>query len=124
MMLTVSGAVAAVLAARPLSADLFAQQGNRGVSPQPLPSHDAPTNPNVPIGLDDSDIPVTSGGRQIPPATWTEVKSDAQKILDLATDFKWQVDRANLNATLPLLLIQEAHSLEKLVKQVEERMKR
>jgi hypothetical protein len=122
MIVTVTGAVVATFTARPVLANGLA--GQQRPSPQPLPSPNAPTNTNAPVGLDGSDIPVTSGGRQLPPATWAEVKSDAQKILDLATDFKWQVDRANLNATLPLLLIQEAHSLEKLAKQVGERMKR
>ena len=123
-MLAVSGAVAAVLAARPLSGNLFAQQGTRGVSPQPLPSHDEPTNPNAPIGLNGSDIPVTGEGHQLPLATWAEVKTEAQKILDIATDFKWQVDRANLNSTMPLLLLQEAHSIEKLAKHIQDHMKR
>ena len=92
-------------------------------SPQPLPSPNAPANQNVPTGIDGSDIPVRSGGRTIPPVTWLEIKSDAQKLLAMATDFKAQVDRTNLSATLSLPLIQEAHRIEKLAKQIQSRMK-
>ena len=121
-MIVSMAAVAAAVAADPLSAHALVPQ-NRTPSPQPISSPNAPSNRNAPVGLDGSDIPVTGGGRQLAPVTWAEVKSDAQKILDLATDFKWQVDRANLNATMPLLLVKEAHSLEKLAKQVQDRMK-
>ena len=122
MIVTMTGAVGA-LAAQTISARSSVLQAGR-VSPQPLPSANAPLNQNAPVGLDGSGIPVRSGERQLPPVTWAQIKSEAQKILDIATDFKWQVDRANLAATLPLLLIQEAHSLEKLAKQIQDHMKR
>jgi hypothetical protein len=123
IIVTMTGAVAATFAARPLFPYLNAQQ-NTAPLPNYRPSPNAPGNQNVPLGLDGSEIPVRGGDdREIPPASWTEIKSDAQKLLDLATDFKWQVQRANLNATLPLLLLQEAHSIEKLAKHVQERMK-
>lgn len=115
-------AAAAGIAAGPLSGHALAPQ-NRTPSPQPISSPNAPSNRNAPAGLDGSGIPVTGEGRQLPPATWADIKSFAQKILDLANDFKWQVDRANLANTLPLLLVKEAHSLEKLAKQVQDRMK-
>jgi hypothetical protein len=124
MIVTMTGAIAAAFAARPLSAHSILQQTPRSAAPQPMPSHNAPANQNAPLGLDGAEIPVRNGERQVTAAIWTEIKSDAQKIFDMATDFKWQVDRANLNATLPLLLLQEAHRIEKLAKQVQERMKR
>jgi hypothetical protein len=114
-----TGAVAAALAMRPTSAHSIVAQ-----TVQPLPSPNAPANQNAPVGLDGSGIPVRNGERQLPPTTWTEIKSQAQKILDMATDFKWQVDHANLAATLPLLLIQEAHTIEKLAKHIQDHMKR
>lgn len=121
MIVTVTGAIVATLTASPVSAHALAGQQHAG-PPQPLPSPNAPQNQNAPVGLE-TDIPVRNGERQVPPATWLDIKSDAQKLLDLATDFKWQVNRANLTATLPLLLIQEAHSIEKLAKQLQQRMK-
>lgn len=113
MMIAISGAVAAALATRSLS----------GQIPQPLPSPNAPLNQNVPAGLDGADIPVRNGRRMIPPATWLEIRSDAQKLLDLATDFKKRVDQTNLGSTLPLPLIQEAHRIEKMAKNIQKRMK-
>lgn len=121
MIVTVTGAAVATLTARPVLAHALAGQQHAG-PPQPLPSPNAPQNQNAPLGLD-TDVPVHNGERRVPPATWLDIKSEAQKLLDLATDFKWQVSRANLNATLPLLLIQEARSIEKLAKQVQEKMK-
>lgn len=59
----------------------------------------------------------------IPPATWLEIKSDADKLLTMATDFKTQVDATNLASTLPLALLQQAHKIEKLAKQIQDRMK-
>jgi hypothetical protein len=120
MMAAMTGVVASALVAKPVLANAVAGQMS---TPQPLPSPNAPKNQNVPAGLDGAEIPVHNGEPTIPPATWTEIKSDAQKLLDLATDFKWQVNRANLTNTLPLLLVQEAHSIEKLAKQIQGRMK-
>lgn len=122
MMVSMSGAIAAVLAGGPLRAAVFGQA--RTGTPKPLASPNAPEHQNVPAGLDGADIPFRNGGRPLPPVTWLEIKSDAQKMFDLATDFKWQVNRANLANTLPLLLLQEAHRMEKLAKQIQERMKR
>lgn len=117
-MLAVVGAVGAAIA----ESRVGPLMGQKAPSPQPMPSPNAPRNENAPLGMD-TDIPVRNGDRQLPPATWIDIKSDAQKILDLATDFKWQVDKANLNNTLPILLLHEARDLEKLVKQVQNRMK-
>lgn len=124
MIVAMTGAAAAALTARPVFAHSNGYQAARPAPPQPLSSANAPLNQNAPVGLDGSGIPVRNGDRQLPPVTWAQIKSEAQKILDIATDFKWQVDRANLTATLPLLLIQEAHSLEKLAKQIQDHMKR
>ena len=119
-MLAAGGAMAAVLAASRVSPVM--SQARTAPTPQPMPSPNAPRNENAPLGMD-TDIPVRNGDKQLPPATWLDIKSDAQKILDLATDFKWQVDRANLNNMLPVLLLHQAHDIEKLAKQVQNRMK-
>ncbi|MGC2161293.1 MAG: hypothetical protein WA634_05240 [Silvibacterium sp.] len=121
-MLTMTGAVAAALTAQPLFA-YSAPAQSRPAAPQPMASPNAPANENVPVGLDGAEIPVNGGGRAIPPATWLEIKSDAQKLFDMATDFKTRVDRTNLAATLSLPLLQEAHNIEKLAKHIQSRMK-
>lgn len=121
MIVTMTGALAVAFAVKPLIAEPAEGQA-RTPSPQPMPSPNAPTNQNAPVGLDGSEIPVVSGDRVFAPANWDEVKKYAQKILDLATDFKWQVDHTNLKATLPVLLLHEAHDLEKMAKQVQKHM--
>lgn len=115
MMATMAGAVAAAIAARPVF-------GQRTASPQPMPSPNAPAHESVPAGLDGANIPWVNG-RQILPATWLEIKSDAAKLLEMASDFKARVDRTNLSATLPLPLVKEAHRIEKLAKKIESRLK-
>jgi hypothetical protein len=119
MLVTLTGTVAATLASSPATL-LEAQQAP---TPQPLSSPNAPMNENVPAGLDGSNIPFRNGDRPVPPATWLEIKSDAQKLLDMATDFKKQVDSTNLSSMLPLALIQAANHIEKLAKQIQTRMK-
>ena len=112
IIVTLAGAIAAELMAR----------GQR--TPQPMPSPNAPRNENVPAGLDGADIPVKNGETVIPPATWMEIKSEAQKLLEMTTDFKKRVDRTNLSATLALPLVKEAHEIEKLAKKIQKQMKR
>ena len=121
MMTALTGAVASAFPVRRLSALAFA--GQRTPAPQPLPSPNAPANTNAPVGLDGADIPVVNGEATVPPATWAEIKSDAQKLLDLATDFKWQVNKASQSNTLPLLIVQEARSIEKLAKKIQGRIR-
>lgn len=116
---TMSGALAVAVAGKALAGEPAEVQA-REPQKNPLPSPNAP-NQNVPAGLSGTDIPVV-GDKVFAPANWAEVKKTAQQILDLATDFKWQVEHTNLKATLPVLLLHEAHDLEKLAKQVQKRM--
>ena len=113
IIVTMAGAIAAELLAR-----------GQMHTPQPMPSPNAPRNQNVPAGLDGADIPVKNGEDVIPPATWMEIKSEAQKLLEMTTDFKKRVDRTNVSATLALPLVKEAHEIEKLAKKIQKQMKR
>lgn len=117
MILTMTSAVAAALAYRPL----YGQ--TRTASPRPMASPNAPQNENVPAGLDGAEIPVNNGQRRVQQATWLEIKSDAQRLLDMAADFNRRVDHTNLGATLPLALIKEARRIEKLAKKIQTQMK-
>jgi hypothetical protein len=120
MIATMASAVAA-LAAQSLSASAEGQ--SRSASPQPMASPNAPKDQNVPAGLDGANIPVNNGRNAVPPATWLEIRSNAQKLLDMSTDFKRRLDATNLSSTLPLGLIQEAHRIEKLAKKIGKQMK-
>jgi hypothetical protein len=94
------------------------------MSPQPMPSPNAPRNQNVPGGLDNAGV--AQGNRQsgtLNPVSWGAVQKDAEKLLQMAGEFKDQVNQTNLSSTLPLNLLKEAHQIEKLAKQIQDRMK-
>jgi hypothetical protein len=121
MLVVMTGAVLSALVARPAS--VAALPGQRSASPQPMPSPNAPKSQNVPAGLDGANIPVSNGRTVIPPPTWQEIRAEAQKLLEMATDFKKRVDRTNVSAMLALPLVKEAHEIEKLAKKIRKQMK-
>ncbi|MBB6146172.1 hypothetical protein HNQ77_004144 [Silvibacterium bohemicum] len=92
-------------------------------SPQPMASPNAPMNQNVPGGLDGAGLAHQSAPGTISPLMWAEIKSDSDKLLQMATDFKAKVDQTNLTATLSLPLIKEAHQIEKMAKEIQQRMR-
>jgi hypothetical protein len=93
------------------------------MSPQPLPSPNAPMNQNVPGGLDGAGLAHQSGQPAISPLAWSAIKSDADKLLQMATDLKARLDQTNISATLALPLIKEAHQIEKMAKQLQNQMR-
>jgi hypothetical protein len=114
---TLAGAVG-VLFATPLSS-----RGQVHFTPQPLPSPNAPSNQNVPGGLEGSGLAHQSKPGTISPLMWTQIKTDCDRLLQMATDFKAKVDQTNLSATLSLPLIKEAHEIEKMAKEIQQRMR-
>jgi len=117
LLLTLAGVTAGVVAAPPALALQMAP------TPQPLPSPNAPSNQNVPAGLDRAGV--NDQGKQsiISPLVWTQIKSDSQKLFQMTSDFRGHVEQTNLTSTLPLPLIKEAHQIEKLAKQIQDHMK-
>lgn len=118
MMATMTSAVAA------MAAETLLGQAGRRASPQPMASPNAPTDQNVPAGLDGANIPVVNGQNVVPPATWMEIRKETQKLLEMTQDFKQKVDATNLGSKLPLDLMKQAHRIEKLIKKIERQMKR
>jgi hypothetical protein len=115
-----AGVAAAVLAASGAVSGLLRAQR---ASPQPLPSPNAPMNQNVPGGLDGAGLAHQSQQPTISPLVWSEIKSDSDKLLQMATDFKAKIDQTNVSATLSLPLMKEAHQIEKMAKQIQQRMR-
>ena len=113
------GAMTAAAFALPWS--LRAQVGHP--SPQPMASPNAPMNQNVPGGLDGAGLAHQPAPGTISPLMWAEIKSDSDKLLQMAKDFKAKVDQTNLTATLSLPLIKEAHQIEKMAKEIQQRMR-
>jgi hypothetical protein len=118
LLLTLAGAAAGAIVARPaLTAQVTSPH------PQPLPSPNAPSNQNVPGGLEGAGINNQGKQAAVNPLAWSQIKSDAQKLLQMTSDFKEHVEQTNLTSTLPLPLIKEVHQIEKLAKRIQDQMK-
>ncbi len=88
-------------------------------TPQPLPSPNAP-NQNFPPGLDGPDNKLPSDRKQVDPQKLEEIRTDIQKLYDLASELKDQTGKADLSSTLPVSVVKKAQQIEKLAKQIRE----
>lgn len=90
--------------------------------PQPMPSPNAPTNPNAPAGLDTPEIVKPE---KAPPNTMNQeqIVASVQQLYKLASDLKDEVEHTNLRMTLPLDFVKKAQQIEKLAKQIKEHAK-
>jgi hypothetical protein len=87
-------------------------------SVEPLPSPNTP-DPNHPWGL---------GGhgerprdrKAIDKQNQAEVKADVEKLYVLITELKEQVEKSDVNLTLPVSVVKKSHEIEKLAKHVKE----
>jgi hypothetical protein len=87
-------------------------------SVEPLPSPNTP-DPNHPWGLGGH------GGRPsdrkaIDKQNQAEVKADVEKLYVLITELKEQVEKSDVNLTLPVSVVKKSHEIEKLAKHVKE----
>jgi hypothetical protein len=117
MLLTMAGVAAAAIA-RPASAAAQAAP-----HPQPMPSPNAPQNQNAPAGLDRAGVNDNPQKTGINPLAWSQIKADTDKLYQMTTEFRDHVAQTNLASTLPLPLIKEAKQIEKLARQIHERLK-
>lgn len=90
--------------------------------PQPLPSPNAPTNQNVPAGLNnypwgDPSHPVANASNA------ADVKRMVEQLYELTLELKQETERTNFQTTLPIDFLKRAHEIEKLAKTVRERAK-
>lgn len=92
-------------------------------SPQPQPSPNAPRDQNVPAGLDNAGVMQPDRQPAVNPVVWTEVQKDTDKLFQMVSQFRDQINRTNLSSTLPLGLLKDAHKIEKLAKEIQDRMK-
>lgn len=92
------------------------QQGN-GLPSDQLPSA-APTGPMSP----EQEHIEHDRAKRMNKERFESLKRDTDKLLELATELKQNVDRANEN-TLSLDVIRKADEIDKLAKQVREKMK-
>ena len=109
---------AAGLGALALGRAAFAQMSPTA---RPLPSPNAP-NEHAPAGLD---RPPMAGAetKGLDPKLQFQIKDDVEKIFQLASDLKKQVEGTDLNSVLSLGIVKKAQEIEKLAKHVKEHAK-
>jgi hypothetical protein len=57
------------------------------------------------------------------PLAWSQIKADTDKLCQMTKEFRDHVTQTNLSSTLRLPLIKEAKQIEKMAKQIQERLK-
>jgi hypothetical protein len=113
MVLSIFGATAGLMAGAPLYSG--------GQRPQPMPSPNAP-NPSFPPGLNGPDQR-PADKKQIDRQNQAEVKAGVEKLYQLITELRDQVQKSDSTAMLSLSVVNKAHEIEKLAKQVKDRAK-
>ncbi len=90
-------------------------------SARPMPSPNAP-DPHAPAGLD---RPPMAGpdSKGINPQLEKELRTDVQKLYELASELKQQVESTDLNSVLSLGVVKKAQQIEKLAKHIKEHAK-
>ena len=106
---------AGILAAKPLLLSALPMQ----VHPQPIPSPNAP-NPNFPPGLNGPDNTPAPDHKDVDPKKQQEIKTDVQKLFELASELKNETEKADLNSMLPVTMVKKAQQIEKLAKQIKD----
>ena len=117
ILISLAGA-AGILAANPLL--LSAQMSNR--TPQPIPSPNAP-NPNFPHRIGDPEPTVGLDPKVIEKQNQAEIRSEVQKLYELVSELKEQVEKTDATSTLSLAVVKKAQQIEKLAKQIKDRAK-
>ena len=117
LLLTMAGIAAGTIAASAVGAAQMAPH------PSPMPSPNAPQNQNAPAGLDRAGVDNNPQKGSVNPLAWSQIKADTDKLYQMTTEFRDHVAQTNIASTLPLPLIKEAKQIEKLAKQIQERMR-
>jgi len=107
---------AGILTLRPLLA--AAQAPGVRPPPPPRPSPNAP-DPNFPPGLNGPDLNPTDK-KAIKKQNQAEIKTDATKLFELASELKEQVEKIDSDTTLSLPVVKRAQEIEKLAKQIKD----
>lgn len=90
-------------------------------TPQPIPSPNAP-NPNFPQGMDGPG-PRQPDRRTMDRQNQAEVRADVEKLYQLVSALREQVQKSDATSTLSISVVKKAKEIEKLAKQVKDRAK-
>ena len=91
--------------------------------PQPRQSPNAPTNQNVPGGLEG--VPNANAPSKVSPNALNEqeLRASVQRLYAMVSELKDEVDKTNANMVLSVSLVQRAQEIEKLAKQIKNQAK-
>ena len=103
----------AAFAIRPAA---FAQDQEPGI-PTGAPRRD----PNR--SSDDTGIPPAAGTKAILEQRQKDIKKDVEKLFDLASELKTQVEKTDSTTVLSLAMMKKTEEIEKLAKQIRDRAK-
>jgi hypothetical protein len=87
---------------------------------QPRPSPNAPDQ-NNPGGLEG--IQATKDVKPVDPEIQKEIRADVEKLFEMSSDLKNEIESGNANSTLSLSVVKKAQQIEKLAKKIKERAK-
>jgi hypothetical protein len=90
-------------------------------APAPRPSPNAP-NPNYPPGLNGPEQK-SADKKEMDRRSQAEIKADVEKLYELVSELREQVQKSDATSTLSLSVVNKAKQIEKLAKQVKDRAK-
>ena len=94
------------------------------VTPQPLPSPNAPSELNALDRLNGRPPTVDNGKQSVDQQNQLEIRLQVQRLYAMATELKDEVDNTNSNMVLNLAVLKRAQEIEKLAKQIRDRAKK
>jgi peptidoglycan hydrolase CwlO-like protein len=83
------------------------------------PSRQHPPRP----GEDDSNLPEKASSKAVLEENQKDIKKNVEKLFDLASQLKEQVEKTDSTTTLSLTLVKKAEEIEKLARQIKDRAK-
>ena len=112
ILITLTNALGILAATRLISAQVTSNL------PRPMPSPNAP-DPHNPGGLDG--LQATKESAAPNPQNQKQIREDVEKLYEMVSDLKKQVEGTDVNSMLSLSLVKRAQQIEKLAKQIKER---
>jgi hypothetical protein len=88
--------------------------------PQPVPSPNAPSNPNAPQGLEGRGASTPVDQKSIDRQNQAAIRSDVDKMFSLVSELKQELAATNTTSTLSVTFVKKAHEIEKLAKHVKD----
>jgi hypothetical protein len=79
--------------------------------------------PNASGDSEGSGLPPASGTKAVLEQRQKDIKKDVEKLFDLATDLKTEVEKTDATSVLSMAMVKKTEEIEKLAKQIRERAK-